>query len=133
MSAAVTRSPITYFGGKAALAERLDTSFSEHRHYIEVCAGSLAVLLAKKPSKQERVNDLGHTLMVFWKVLRDRAEDLERVCFLTPHSRSERELAYDFPDGPDELEIARRVFVALTQGRTGSITRTGWRRRGRRT
>lgn len=46
---------------------------------------------------------------------------------MTPHSRAERELAYGITDDLDELEIARRVFVALTQGRTGSITRTGWR------
>lgn len=65
--------------------------------------------------------------MTFWRVLRDRPDELERVCYMTPHSRWERELAYEISDSLDELEIARRVFVALTQGRTGSITRTGWR------
>lgn len=123
----MTRSPISYFGGKAWLADRLAGSFPPHRHYIEVCGGSLAVLLAKPRSRQETVNDLDGCLMTFWRVLRDRPDELERVCFLTPHSRAERELAYAFPTGLDDLEVARRVFVALTQGRSGSITRTGWR------
>ncbi|WP_237112940.1 DNA adenine methylase [Mycobacteroides abscessus] len=120
-------SPVSYFGGKSFMAQRLVSSFPKHRHYVEPCGGSLAVLLAKPRSHMETVNDLDGHLMTFWKVLRDRPEDLERVCFLTPHSRAERELAYGISSDLDELEVARRVFVALTQGRTGSITRTGWR------
>jgi DNA adenine methylase len=121
------RSPVPYFGGKAWLAERLASVLPAHKHYIEVCGGSLAVLLAKKPSRQETVNDLDNHLMTFWRVLRDRPDELERVCSLTPHSRTERTLAQEISSELDELEIARRVFVALTQGRSGSLTRTGWR------
>ncbi|SHZ79623.1 D12 class N6 adenine-specific DNA methyltransferase [Mycobacteroides abscessus subsp. abscessus] len=98
-----------------------------HKHYVEVCGGSLAVLLAKKPSRQETVNDLDGYLMTFWRVLRDRPDDLERVCSLIPHSRAERAMAQEISSDLDELEVARRVFVALTQGRSGSLTRTGWR------
>lgn len=123
----VTRSPVPYFGGKAWLSPRLAAVLPPHRHYVEVCGGSLAVLLAKKPSRQETVNDLDNHLMTFWRVLRDRPDDLERVCSLTPHSRGERALAQDISSELDELEVARRVFVALTQGRSGSLTRTGWR------
>ncbi|MCB1256391.1 MAG: DNA adenine methylase [Microthrixaceae bacterium] len=126
-------SPVSYFGGKQFLAERLTAAFPAHKHYVEPCGGSLAVLLAKPKSHMETVNDLDQVLQTFWRVLRDRPADLERVCILTPHSRAERELAYSFPPGLDELEIARRVFVALTQGRTGSITRTGWRHNVRST
>ncbi|WP_079503881.1 DNA adenine methylase [Mycobacteroides abscessus] len=123
----VTRSPVPYFGGKAWLAPRLASVLPPHKHYVEVCGGSLALLLAKKPSRQETINDLDNILMTFWRVLRDRPEDLERVCSLTPHSRAERSLAQEISSDLDELEVARRVFVALTQGRSGSLTRTGWR------
>ncbi|MBN7491644.1 DNA adenine methylase, partial [Mycobacteroides abscessus subsp. abscessus] len=116
-----------YFGGKAWLAPRLASALPPHKHYIEVCGGSLAVLLAKRRSRQETVNDLDAVLMTFWRVLRDRPDDLERVCSLTPHSRAERALAQEISSELDELEVARRVFVALTQGRSGSLTRTGWR------
>lgn len=123
----VTRSPVPYFGGKSWLAPRLASVLPAHKHYVEVCGGSLALLLAKKPSRQETVNDLDSVLMTFWRVLRDRPGDLERVCSLTPHSRAERALAQEISSELDELEVARRVFVALTQGRSGSLTRTGWR------
>lgn len=120
-------SPVSYFGGKQFLADRLVAAFPKHRHYVEPCGGSLAVLLAKPRSHMETVNDLDGHLMTFWRVLRERTDELEKVCALTPHSRAERELAYSISSDLDELEIARRVWVALTQGRTGSITRTGWR------
>lgn len=123
----VTRSPVPYFGGKAWLAPRLAAVLPAHKHYVEVCGGSLALLLAKKRSPQETVNDLDGYLMTFWRVLRDRPDELERVCSLTPHSRAERALAQEISSDLDELEIARRAFVALTQGRSGSLTRTGWR------
>lgn len=123
----VAKSPVPYFGGKSWLAPRLAAVLPAHKHYVEVCGGSLALLLAKKPSRQETVNDLDNILMTFWRVLRDRPDELERVCSLTPHSRAERALAQEISSELDELEVARRVFVALTQGRSGSLTRTGWR------
>lgn len=120
------RSPITYYGGKTLLARRIAALFPEHAHYVEPYCGSLAVLLAKPPSAHETVNDLDGDLMTFWRVLRDRPEDLERVCALTPHSRTEHQAAYDL-DGVSDLERARRVWVQLTQGRAGVRSRTGWR------
>jgi DNA adenine methylase len=118
--------PISYFGGKTTLAPRIAALFPPHLHYVEPFCGSLAVLLAKSPSRMETVNDLSEDLVTFWRVLRDRTEDLVRVCGLTPHSRLEQESAYDRA-GCDELERARRVWVCLTQARGGTLRRTGWR------
>lgn len=120
--------PTPYYGGKAKLAARIAVALPAHRHYVEACAGSLAVLLAKQPAEQETVNDADRRLMTFWRVLRERPAELERACALTPHSRAERELALTIdPDTLPELEVARRVFVALTQGRSATLARTGWR------
>jgi DNA adenine methylase len=117
--------PFTYFGGKLNLAERIVSLLPPHEHYVEPFAGSLAVLLAKPPSPMETVNDLDGQVMSFWRVLRDRPGDLERVCALTPHSRAEYLAAYE--PAEDELEQARRTWVNLTQGRGGQMRRTGWR------
>jgi DNA adenine methylase len=117
--------PFTYFGGKTAIADRIVALLPPHEHYVEPFAGSLSVLLAKPPSPMETVNDLDGDLMNFWRVLRDRPADLERVCALTPHSRAEYLLAYE--PAADDLERARRVWVNLTQGRGGQMKRTGWR------
>lgn len=116
-----------YFGGKITLAPQIVDTFPPHRHYVEPFCGSLAVLLAKPPSVYETVNDLDGDLMTFWRVLRDQPEELARRCALTPHARGEQAAAYDMPAGLDDIERARRVWVQLTQGRSGIRRRTGWR------
>lgn len=118
--------PTPYFGGKGTLAPWIVSLLPEHGHYVEPYCGSLAVLLAKPPSRMETVNDLDHALMVFWRVLRERPDDLARVCALTPHSRAEFEAAYE-ETGCDDLELARRIWVRLTQSRSGTLRRSGWR------
>lgn len=119
--------PFAYFGSKAMMADRIVALLPDHKHYVEPFAGSLAVLLAKPPAVHETVNDLDGALMTFWRVLRDRPDELARACALTPHSRAEHRLAYEQPPDLDDLELARRVWVQLTQGRNGVRRATGWR------
>jgi DNA adenine methylase len=125
----MTAPPLAYFGGKTILAPQIASLLPAHQHYVEPFCGGLSVLLAKAPSVMETANDLDGRLMTFWRVLRDRPADLERVCSLTPHSRGEyqRCLVVDADPLDDELEVARRVWVRLTQGRGGTQRRTGWR------
>lgn len=122
----MTAPPMPYFGAKGTIAGQIVALLPPHGHYVEPFCGSLAVLLAKPRSPMETVNDLDGQVMTFWRVLRDRPEELARACMLTPHSRAEHEAAYDL-DGIDDLELARRVFVRLTQGRSSKLRRTGWR------
>ena len=117
--------PFGYFGGKTAIAAQIAALLPAHEHYVEPYAGSLAVLLAKRPARMETVNDLDQDIMTFWRVLRDHPAALERACALTPHSRAE--YAAGGQPGADDLERARRVWVKLTQGRAGSLLPTGWR------
>lgn len=121
----ITKPPFAYFGGKTRLAERIIQLLPPHAHYVEPFAGSLAVLLAKPRAEMETVNDLDGDLMTFWRVLRDRPEDLALHMALTPHSRAEHQAAYQ--PATDEIEQARRVWVLLSQGRGGTLRRTGWR------
>src|SRR5437868_4884894 len=115
------RPPIAYYGSKVRLAEQIAERLPAHTHYVEPFAGSLAVLLAKKPSRMETVNDIDGDLMNFWRVLRNRPEELFRVCSLTPHSRFEHDASYVDISALDELERARLVWVRLTQGRGGTL------------
>lgn len=118
--------PVPYFGGKMTIGPAIAALLPAHSHYVEPYCGSLAVLLAKPPSAHETVNDLDRTLVTFWRVLRERPDELERVCAVTPHSRAEYNLAVPL-DATDDLELARQVFIKLTQGRSGRLKRTGWR------
>lgn len=121
--------PLSYYGGKTAIAPWIVEHLPAHEHYVEPYAGSLAVLLAKAPSPMETVNDIDEYLVTFWRVLRDRGADLQHAVDLTPHSRAEyRDTALE--SDLDEVEMARRVWVLLTQGRgraTRSEKKQGWR------
>lgn len=120
--------PFAYFGGKLRLADRIVDLLPAHHHYVEPFAGSLAVLLAKPRSRMETVNDLDGDLMTFWRVLRDRPDELALQMALTPHARAEYAIGLDIDGaGTDDLERARRVWVKLAQGRGGTLRRTGWR------
>lgn len=119
--------PFTYYGGKSRLADRIVDILPAHQHYVEPYGGGLSVLLAKSPTRFETVNDLDGDLMHFWRTLRDQPEEMARVCALTPHSRAEHAAALDRPDDMDPVERARRIWVRLSQGRSGRIGQTGWR------
>ncbi|MGS2588056.1 DNA adenine methylase [Streptomyces hebeiensis] len=119
------KSPVPYFGSKQRVADWIVNLLPDHGHYVEPFAGGLSVLLAKGPSRMETVNDLDGDLMTFWRVLRDRPTELVRACALTPHSRAELTATWEPTD--DELELARRIWCRLAQGRSGTLRNTGWR------
>ena len=123
--------PFAYYGGKTTLGPQIASLLPAHEHYVEPFAGSLAVLLAKRPSLAETVNDLDGNLVTFWRVLRDRPDELQRVCSLTPYSRTEF-ASVDLDAPLDDLERARQAWVRITQGR--NLTLAGgvpsdWKRR----
>jgi DNA adenine methylase len=119
------KSPVPYFGSKQRIADWIVSLLPDHAHYVEPFAGGLSVLLAKRPARMETVNDLDGDLVTFWRVLRDRPADLIRACALTPHSRAEHASATEA--AADDLEVARRVWVRLSQGRSATLRTTGWR------
>ncbi|MFB6977733.1 DNA adenine methylase [Streptomyces scopuliridis] len=121
------KSPVPYFGSKQRVAPWIVGLLPPHQHYVEPYCGGLSVLLAKSPAPMETVNDLDAELMTFWRVLRDQPEELLRACLLTPHSRAELAAAQEPVPAGDELELARRIWCRLTQGRAGTLRNTGWR------
>jgi DNA adenine methylase len=124
------RSPINYHGSKGRLAPWIASLLPAHRTYLEPFFGSGAVLFAKPPSPTEIVNDLDANVTTFFKVLRERPDELARACRLTPYARAEFTVA-DLTDPTvtelDEVERARRFFVRINQS-VGKTTRasTGW-------
>lgn len=107
------RAPFAYYGGKTGLAGEIVSLFPEHDVYLEPFFGSGAVLFAKIPAKVEVVNDLDAGAVAFFRMLRDRPEDLERVCALTPHARAEFDAGLAPTD--DKLERARRFWARVNQ------------------
>lgn len=115
---------VPYHGGKGRLAEWITSLLPPHRIYIEPFVGSAAVLLAKRPAVHEVINDIDGEVVNFYRVLRERPEDLELACRLTPYARDEFLAADIHQVGIDDLERARRWWIRVTQG-FGAITRSG--------
>ncbi len=119
------RAPTSYFGGKSRLAPWIASLLPTHRTYVEPYFGSGAVLFAKPPSHTEIVNDLDGEIVNFFRVLRDRYEDLERACVLTPYAREEYDACQIDPT-LDEVERARRWFVRVNASISHTPRNTGW-------
>ncbi len=116
---------LRYYGGKFRLASWIISHFPEHTTYVEPFGGAASILLQKPPSYLEIYNDLDRSVVTFFKVLRERPDDLVRVIGLTPYSRVEYQLACT--DTEDELELARRTYVRCWQGFGAKQIHSGWR------
>lgn len=81
------RPPFAYYGGKVGMSRLIVAMLPPHRVYIEPFFGSGAVLFAKRPTQHEIVNDLDGDITNFFRVLRDRTDELEHACTLTPYAR----------------------------------------------
>lgn len=117
---------IPYYGSKERLAPWIVSLLPPHRVYVEPFFGAGAVLFAKPPSPQEIVNDLDRNVVTFFRVLRERPAELERVCRLTPYARDEHAAADLTDPDLDDLERARRFWVRVTQGFNACTTTGSW-------
>lgn len=79
---------ITYrqYGGKASIAKWIVSHFPEHRVYLECCAASAAVLLAKPRSFVEIINDLDEMVMQMWQAIKSQPEQLAALLWATPYA-----------------------------------------------
>jgi DNA adenine methylase len=122
------RPALRYYGGKWNLAPWIISHFPEHKNYVEPCGGAASVLLQKPRSPLETYNDLDSNVVNFFRVLRDRPDELIQRLKLTPWARAEYELS--LKPCEDELEAARRFFVSSwmsMQGGHHSKTSKTWR------
>jgi DNA adenine methylase len=109
-----------WYGGKFNHLNWLLPLLPAATHYCEPFAGSAAVLLNRPPSPVETYNDIDGEVVNFFRVLRDRQEELIRAIGLTPFAREElRIAAEELVNDLSELERARRFFVRARQVRTG--------------
>lgn len=109
-----------WYGGKFSHLDWLLPLLPECHHYCEPFAGSGAALLNRTPSPVETYNDIDGEVVNFFRILRDRHEELIRCIALTPFSREEYYTAiYGEVKGVCEVERARRFYIKARQTRTG--------------
>ena len=76
-----------WYGGKFSHLDWLLPLLPKCHHYCEPFAGSGAVLINREPAPVETYNDIDGDVVNFFRVLRDRHEELIRAIALTPFSR----------------------------------------------
>jgi DNA adenine methylase len=116
------RTPLTYYGGKQALAQQIIPLMPSHRVYLEPFAGGAAMLFAKSRCERETLNDLDGQIMRFWRALRDRPDELA-AAVATPYGRAEWRASRD-GEVDDNVEAARRLLVNIDQ--SFSRSRQSW-------
>lgn len=123
------RPALRYYGGKWRLAPWIISHFPPHQNYVEPCGGAASVLLQKPRSPLETYNDLDGNVVNFFRVLRDRPDELIRKIRLTPWARAEYELSLEPCE--DEVEQARRFYCAACMSFNGATqfngSTYGWR------
>ncbi len=108
-----------YFGGKFYYLDWLLRLLPPCYHYCEPYGGSMVVLLNRPPSPVETYNDIDSEVVNFFRVLRERPDDLIRALRLTPVAREEFADACRIDPTLDPLERARRFYIRVRQGRHG--------------
>ena len=109
-----------WYGGKFSHLDWLLPQLPKCHHYCEPFAGSGAVLLNRPPSPVETYNDLDGDVVNFFRVLRERSDELVQAIHLTPFSREEFHKAIaGSQQGISDVERARRFYIRARQTRTG--------------
>ncbi len=80
--------PLSYIGGKRAIAKQIIAIFPEHTTYVEAFAGGAQVFFHKPPSKVEVLNDLDGEVANFYRVCQQHYEELIRYFRFMVRSRT---------------------------------------------
>ena len=69
-------SPFRWVGGKSRLRRHIIPLLPPHTCYVEPFAGAAWVLFGKPPSSVEVINDIDQELINFFRVIKERPEEL---------------------------------------------------------
>jgi DNA adenine methylase len=121
------KAALRYPGGKHTMAPWVISFFPEHEMYQEPFFGAGSILFSKPQAKIETVNDLNGRIVNFFRVLRERPEELVRYINLSPWARDEFVLSLQVSTDP--LEEARRMFISTYMSMTGEARDSAFRTR----
>lgn len=119
---------VPYLGSKFSILPWLLPKLPRTKSFVEVFGGSMVVTINREPMQIETYNDINGNLVNFFRVLRDKSDELITRLYLTPHSRQEYEESW-FDKTDTDVEQARKFFVRMSQSvlATGSQNqKKGW-------
>ena len=113
------KTPISYYGGKQTMLKHIEPLVPEHRVYTEAFCGGAALYWAKKPADIEVLNDINGNLINFYRVLKERFNELSVKIDTTLHSREMFDFAsmvYEFPNFFDPVTRAWALWAKSKMG-----------------
>ena len=115
-------SPIKWVGGKSRLRKYIIPLLPEHTCYVEPFAGAAWVLFGKSPSDVEILNDKEQELINFFRVVKEKSEELIASFEWELVSRSEFErLAGLEPTQLTDVQRAHRFYYLIMAGWGGEL------------
>ena len=128
------RPPFKIHGGKFYLSDWVIGHFPdnyEQLEYSEIFAGGASVLINKKPSKHEVINDIDPGVVVIFKTLRDHPEEFVAALKRLRYTSNTFLKALDAGKTGDPLTYAVNEFVVRRMSRGGLKKAFGWSDRER--
>ncbi len=115
-------SPFKWVGGKSRLRKYVVALLPEHTCYLELFAGAAWVLFGKPLSSVEIINDLDQDLVTFFRVVREKPEELIASFEWELASRTEFErLAKLSTVDLTDVQRAHRFYYLIMAGWGGEL------------
>lgn len=117
------RTIFNYMGNKSSIAEFIINAFPQHRKYVEVFGGTMAILLNKPKAEVEIYNDFNRNLTNLHEVIRTRyPEFVEQVNRLYISENTYDDFYKEFWIDGNEMESAIRYFYIMCLCHLGKFT-----------
>lgn len=122
------KTPITYYGGKQQLSNKILMMIPEHKVYCEAFIGGGAVFFAKDPAPVEIINDTNQNLINFYEVCQMDFQALQKEIKTSLHSRDIHRKALVVLNNPDLFDKIKRAWAVwvVANSSFGSEWDAGW-------
>jgi DNA adenine methylase len=115
-------SPIKWVGGKSRLRKHIIPLLPAHTCYVEPFAGAAWVLFGKPPSDVEILNDKEQELIIFFRVVKEKPEELIKSFDWELVSRAEFERLTNLdPSQLTDVQRAHRFYYLIMAGWGGEL------------
>lgn len=114
----MSKTPISYYGGKQNLVNTILPLIPNHVTYTESFVGGGAIFWAKPPSECEIINDYNSELISFYECVKNDFVDLEKMVRISLHSRTlhgDATVVYNNPHMFSKIKRAWAVWVLAAQ------------------
>lgn len=109
------RQPFNYYGGKVNMLPHLLPLLPDVKQYCEVFAGGASLFWAKKPSRNEVLNDMNGNITNFYWQLKTNFSELQKLIQATLHSEDHYNRSYAIVKGEQEASDVERAWALWAQ------------------